>query len=248
MKCQYCGRDNPDGETFCECGRPLRLGGTSSAPASTGGYTPSSDSPFASQTLDSVKRTRSIPWAPIIVVICALIGVGVFFGLRWLQGKHVTDESSWKTIDEPLFSITASPDLDKGEMLTVQGGAEDLIGFYTSRLAGFDVRIRKYTDPEKEVYGKLSAADFAKAQKIRTVKINGQEVKYETRAGKNYIYAEYNRHCINHIKKTDEVWYIEAMFPTANCYYIVDAYCAQEDKDAYRESLFKWLDSFTPKY
>ena len=244
MKCQYCGRDNPDGSTYCECGRPLSLGGQSS---SSGGYTSSTNSPFSYQTLDSVKRTRHIPVVPIIVLLCALIGVGVFFGLRWLDQKHMTDESSWKLISEPLSSITVPSALDKGEMLTIQGSDLEHLCFYTSRLAGFDVSMHKYTDPEKEMYSGLDAKSFASIQTLRTVKINGQEVKYKERSGKNYLYGEFSRHCPNYVGKSDEVWFIESMFPTPDGCFFVNVYCAEEDKDQYRESMLKWLDSFTSK-
>ena len=248
MKCIYCGRENPEGETFCECGRPLRLGSSPTMAASGGSaYTPSPDSPFAAQTLDSVKRKRSVPWVPIILLIAVLIGVGVFFMLRWLAAKHITDESSWKTIDEPSFSITVPSAMDKGEMLTSNMSTADLLGFYTSRLAGFDVSIHRYTDPEKEMYSGVTAEQFAEAQKMRTTTINGQKIEFKPRPGKNYVFIEYNSHHPNYIKKSDEVWYIEAMFPTKNAYYLVNVYCAQEDKAEYRESLLKWLDSFVPK-
>ena len=242
----YCGRENPDNETFCECGRPLKLGGSSSTPSS-GGYTPSADSPFASQTLDSVKRTRSIPWTPIIILILACIGVGVFFGLRWLQGKHVTDEASWQTIDQPMYSIKVPSDLDKGEMLTVNDGAFDLLDFYTSRLTGFNVYYHKYVDTEKQVYSGLTIDQFNDLQSLVKRTVNGQEIKNQVGASGKYIFYESHLHRPNYIKKSDEIWYIEALFPLENSCYFVDIYCAEEDKDEYRESLFKMLDTFEPK-
>ncbi len=243
MKCSYCGHDNPDNEVYCVCGRPLRLGSSSSAP----GYTPDPSSPFASQTLADVKRTRSVPVMPIILLILVLLGVGGFFGLRWLQKSHVTKPDAWETIDKPLYTITVPSEMEKGEMLTVQGSSYDLLDFFTSRNAGFDVSVHRYYDPEKEMYGSLTAKDFAAAQTLRTVKINDQVVNYTAREGKNYIYGEYAVHRPNYVGKSDEVWMIESMFPCPECCYLVNVYCAQEDKDEFRESMLKWLDSFTVK-
>lgn len=243
MKCMYCGRDNPDDATFCECGRPLRLGGASSTPS----YTSTDTSPFASQTLADVKYKKPIPKAPLLLLLLIAVGVGVFFLLRFLSDKKITDEGSWETISKPFYSITVPSSFKEGDMLTVGNSVEVLLDFYTSRLAGFDVSKREYTAPEKEMYGSLTARDFAEAQQIRTVKINGQEVKYQVREGHEYIYGEFSRHCINYIGKTDDLWYIEAMFPTKNAYYLVNVYCAEEDKAQYRDAMMKWLDSFTPK-
>ena len=248
MKCMYCGRENPEGEIYCECGRPLRLGSSPTMAASGGSsYTPSPDSPFAAQTLDSVKRTRSFPWKPLALLLLVLIGVGIFFLIRMFSAKHITDEASWETINETSFSITVPPEMEKGEMLTSTSSTTNLLAFYTSRLAGFDVSVHRYTDPEKEMYSGLTAEQFAEAQKIRTTKINDQLIEYKVRPGKNYVYIEYNSHHPGYIKKSDEVWYIEAMFPTENAYYLVCVYCAQDDKDEYHEAMLKWLDSFVPK-
>ncbi len=245
MKCMYCGRENPDGAVYCECGRPLKLGGA--ANTNTSSYTPSPDSPFASQTLADVKRTRSVPVVPIVFILALLIGAGVFFGMRWLEQRNVTKEDTWETVSEPLWEITVPSGLKKGDMLTVQGSSYDLLGFYSSRLAGFDVSVHTYTDPEKEMYGGLNAKDFAEAFKGRTVKINDNEIKYIVREGANYIYGEYPRHCANYIGKSDEVWYIEGLFPYADGFFLVDVYCAEEDKGEYRDAMLKWLDSFKIK-
>ena len=246
MTCQYCGRDNPDGATYCECGRPLSLGGTNTG-ASANSSAPKPESPFAYQTLDSVKRTRNFPVVPVIVILAALLGVGIFFGLRWLDARHMTDPSSWKEVSEPLFTITVPPALEKGEMLTLQGSRSEHLVFYTSRLGGFNVGIYRYSDAEKELYGNLDAKAFTAAQQMIKLTLNGQEVKYQVREGQNYAFLEYSRHAPNYVGKSDEVWFIEALFPTPKGYYIVDVYCAEEDKGEYRDYLLQWLDNFTSK-
>lgn len=241
----YCGRDNPDGATFCECGRPISLGGSSGSsgsPGMSGGY----DSPFANQTLAGVKQKQSLPLMPIIVLILVLIGVGVFFGIRYLGDKKMTDESAWETFSKPLYSISLPSNFKKGEMLTVQSAKEKLLDFYTSRLGACDVCVYDYTEEEKGIYGGLTAQDFAKVFDKVNQSINGQEVKYKAREGQNYMYGEYSAHRPNYIDKSDEVWVIEALYPTATGYFIVGVYCAEDDKSDYRDYMFKWLDSFKP--
>ena len=250
MTCEYCGRENPDGTVFCECGRPLTLGSrTSSAGASSGGYgaSPQPSAAYGRYTY-SAPRPRRSPVVFIVIFLIALaVGGAMYFLSSKNAGKNMTDESKWKTITEPQFSITVPPAMKKGTMLTVMGGKTKHLGFYTSNLAGFDVNYYKYTNDEKELYGSLNAKDFALVSSLMTQKINDQEIKFQAREGKNYLFAEYNRHSPNYIGKSDEVWYIESMFPTAEGYYIVDTYCAQTDKAEYRESMLKWLDSFSGK-
>ncbi len=183
----------------------------------------------------------------VFLIIIAAVGAGVFFGMGKMNEKNVTDESTWTTISEPQFSIKVPKSMKKGEMLTVQGSSVQQLCFYTSQLAGFDVNFYTYNDEEKGTLGSLSVKEYETVMKKMTRKVNGQVLTYKARDGKNYLFAEYNRHSPNYIGKSDEVWYIEAMYPTKEGYYIVDTYCAQTDKDMLRESMLKWLDSFTIK-
>ncbi|MBR6338391.1 MAG: zinc ribbon domain-containing protein [Ruminococcus sp.] len=236
MKCMYCGQDNPDGAVFCVCGRPLTLGG---------GY----GNPFPVQTPDMVPHRKAVPKLPLILLILAVLGVCGFIGYHLYLEKSMTDESKWKTIDGKGYSITVPIALKEGKMLTVNDSDGELLGFYTSEEAGFDVHRYNYTDVEKKMYGGLDAQaylDAFMANGRRKISINGQELKYQVREGEDYFYAGCNRHCINHIGKTDEVYYIDAVFPTKNGFYVVDVYCAEDEKDKYEAVLLKWLDSFEP--
>ena len=234
MKCMYCGQDNPDGAVFCVCGRPLSL---------HGGY----NNPFPMQTPDMVKHRKAVPKTPFIILLVLVLGVAGFFGYKKLLEKSITDESTWHNVTGDGYSITVPKTLKKGEMLTVGDSDIKLVDFYTSQDVGFDVCVCQYTEEEKAILGGLSVQEVFNiytADGRRTRKINDQELKFKVREGKNYFYAGVNRHCINHIGKTDEVYYIEAIFPYKDCYYQVDVYCAETDKDKYEETLLKWLDSF----
>lgn len=236
MKCMYCGQDNPDGEVFCVCGRPLTLGG---------GYGTQAP-PFPFQTPDQVKHRKALPKGPIILLLIVLLGVGGFFYYRHYMQSSMTDESKWQTINGNGYSITVPKVMKKSKMLTVEGSEMELLDFYTSEDAGFDVSVYRYSEEEKSLYGKLGAKDYRAAMVAsgRTVKINDQKLDFKVREDENYLYAGYNVHRANHIGKSDDVYYIEAMYPCDDCYYQVDVYCAESDKSKYESIMLKWLDSF----
>ena len=195
-----------------------------------------------------MNRSGSLGKVLIAVIIVAALAVGAYFGKdKLLGGQDITDESKWTTISQPQFSIKVPSAMKEGKMLTVIGSDVEQLCFYTSEQAGFDVNYYAYTAEEKASLGGLSAKEYEAAMKMTTRKINGQTLTYKARDGKNYVFTEYNRHSPNYIGKSDEVWYIEATYPTADGYYQVDTYCAQTDKDALREYMMKWLDSFTVK-
>ncbi|MBR4555581.1 MAG: zinc ribbon domain-containing protein [Ruminococcus sp.] len=240
MKCIYCGRENPDGATFCECGRPLRLG---NSPQPEQNYQPAGNSPFAYQTLDSVKRKKSVPKLPIIILLMALIGVGVFFGIRWMNARGITDEDSWETINKPTYSITIPTSLDEGKMLELPSSVYKSLDFYTGREAGVYISAYSMTDYEKSLVEGKTPAELIAMNK-RTITINGQKLVPKVR--NNYFYMEYSATRKNYVGKSDDIWVISAELYSGGAAYCVEAYCAQEDKEKYHESMLKWIDSFKP--
>lgn len=259
MRCPYCGQENPDGAVFCQCGRPLSLsggfgnsnqtggqmGGQMGAPM--GGQMGGQMNPFPRQTLDQVKHKKAFNPTPIIVILALLLGAGIFFGVQWYNKKSVTDESTWKSYSGEGYSMKAPRNLKKGKMLTPLNDDEELLNFYTSEDIGFDVSVYHYTNSEKTELGSLSAKEYLALVTHggrRTTKIDGQEINYQVREGKEYIYAGYNRHAANHVSKSDDVYYVEALFPRGDCYYQVNVYCTKSEKSKYEEYLLKMLDSF----
>lgn len=240
MKCRYCGHENPEGETFCQCGRPL---GNYSTPSSTVSGADQS-SPFAFQTLDSVKVRKRLPIAPLIFLLAVLIGVGIFLLIRFLDEKKINDEGSWEKLDKAMYSITLPGNLKEEEIEKNDSGTT-LLDLYASRYAAVKVYIHLYSTPEVEKYGNMTdAKTFAENQQARTLKINGEVVPYQPREGANYAYLEYKTHEEDLVGKSDDVWMIEAIYPTPSEFFLVQVFCDNNDKDEYRDSMFKWLDSF----
>ena len=186
---------------------------------------------------------------PIIlsIVILVLIAVGIRFGIGFFSEKDITDESSWVTMDEERFSITVPKGMKEGKMLSMGLGDEKVLKFCTSTLAGFDVSVCDYNEEEKGTLGLLDAKAYAAAANLQKKTVGITEVKYEVREGKNYLYAEYPAKHTNYVSKSDDLWFIESMFPTKDGYFTVNTYCSRQDKDKIRDCMFKWLDSFTLK-
>ena len=192
-------------------------------------------------------KSRSPKAIIISVIILALIAVGIYFGTGFLSEKQITDESSWVTMDEERFSMTVPKAMKERKMLSLQLNDEEILKSCTSTLAGFDVSVCDYTEEEKGTLGLLDAKAFAAAAKLQKRSVGGLEVNYEVRDGKNYLYAEYPAHHANYVGKSDDIWFIESMFPTKDGYFTVNTYCARSDKEKIRDHMFKWLDSFTIK-
>ncbi len=243
MTCKYCGKESPDGSVYCSCGMPL----TYDRGSGTSGFDNSAQQGFGSAPR-SVGRGGGFPKKAVMAMISVLLCVAVYFGYGWFRNNQANNEDSWKTIEESLFTMTAPSSLKKGKMLTVMGSDIKHICFYTSYNAGFDVNLYKYKDDEKAVLGAYTAKDYLDLQSGRRRSVNDHEVHYALGGSGNYIYGEYPVHRANYVGKSDDIWLIEATYPIPKGYYIVEVYCAESDKGAMRDSMLKWLDSFTIRF
>lgn len=241
MTCEYCGRENPEGAVYCECGRPLGVNRVVTSDGRTEVHPA-----LSTAELRRINRAKKRPPVLIIALILgALIIAGVVYLKQQSAKKAYTKESDWKTIDEARFSMVVPSAFQKAEM-TLIGDAE-LLAFYTSDYAGFDAEFYAYDDKEKAQYGSLNAAEFLEVRKTFKTKINGQLINFSEREGKDYIIAEFPRSLADRVRKSEELWYIQAEFPKPDGYYAVAVYCPQEERSAMRDSMLKWLDSFTVK-
>ena len=239
MTCEYCGRENPDDAVYCECGRPLGVGRVTT----TEGRAEVRPS-LSTVELRRINRVKKRP--PILIlalILGALIIAGVIYLSKQSAKKAYTNESSWKPVSEPRFSMVVPTAFKKSEM-TLVGDAE-LLAFYTSEYAGFDVEFYSYSDRERAQFSSFTAKEFLEVRKTHNTMINGQRLNYSEREGKNCILAEFPRTLADRVSKSDDLWYIQAQFPVSDGYYSVDIYCAQEERSAMRDSMLKWLDSFT---
>ncbi|MBR6102221.1 MAG: zinc ribbon domain-containing protein [Ruminococcus sp.] len=244
MECPYCGREVQEGAVYCECGRPVNIAGAS-AGASAGPAT-TFQQQLDSQTLDSVKRKVKVPVLPIVIMIVALIAAGVFLFLHFRSISNITKEDTWETVNGKGYTIVLPAALKENtdKMLTVQGSDYTKLAFYTSGPAAVYIERRDLTAYEKETFSGLTTKQILDQYKTRVFKINDQEIDFKERNG--YLYFEYDSHKPNYIGDSDEVQVIEAMRYTSDYLYEFYAYCDAKEKDKYRESMFKWLDSFTP--
>ena len=243
MICQHCGHDNPDGAVYCECGRPLK-DGAAYASRQHG----SQATAMSSFELREQNRYRRSYFIPIVIALGVLFLAGFFYVRVRLEKDKVLNKSKWTAIDEPLFSMTVPSSMTKDKMETVNSGEDfEHLGFFTSPYAGFDVSLHRYSESEKSSYSELDARSLAEARKNRVTKVNGQVLIFTVREEKNYVFTEYDRHAENYIGRSDDLWNIQAMYPTPDGYYVINIYCDHEEKASMREAMLQWLDSFKPK-
>ena len=182
-----------------------------------------------------------------IVLLIAALAVGGYFGYNYLTVKQITNESSWQTISGSGFSIKAPSPLKQGanKSTDVLGATSEC--FYTSRLVGFDVSYRPYTPQEKPYVSHYTAEDYSDLLDLLMSNVGGNDIIFTVSDDKRYLYGQGRRQIKDYVGKSDEVWYIMAVYPNSDGFYVVDAYCNMEEKSKLQDSLFKMLDSFEVK-
>ena len=242
MECPYCGREVKEGETFCECGRPINIAGTSGG-ASAGPMT-AFEQQLSTQTLASVKQKKRLPILPLIILLLVCAGVGGFFGIRMIQDSNLKKPDTWEVVDRPEYTIKLPTALknDTDRMVEIDSSVEKL-DFFSTRKAAVYVTARRLTAAEQEMYKDTEPKLVVNNNKTMT--INGQKIEPVER-GKFMIF-EYSAHRQNYISSTDDLWVIEANTVTKKAWYTIEVYCPETEKDTYREYMLQWIDSFTPK-
>ncbi|MBR1393110.1 MAG: zinc ribbon domain-containing protein [Ruminococcus sp.] len=239
MKCQFCGRENEDGKTFCECGRPLTYG-TDAAVAGQ-----SFEDQLKSQTLDSVKVKKSVSFTqllPVIVIVLAAIAAGVFFLMGYITEKNILKPETWETVKKGNYSISLPKAMKEAELLELNSSFEN-IGFFTSDKVAVYIAMNVYNGSQKEMYGDKDIKQLVLDSPVKRT-VNGVELVPQIREGQDYIFVEYPTSHKNYIKESDELWTIIGTYFTENAMYEVSTFCAESEKDTYRDVMFEMIDSF----
>lgn len=251
MNCPYCGREVQDGEVFCACGRPVNLSGAAagSTPQPTAQNRPvGAASPYLPEgvSLESLHKParRGAPIWLVALVLLACVGVILFFMFR---NSDITDESKWATINRPDYSFKAPKALKDERKRMVTIGA-DLLDFYSGKEAAILINKSNWNSSQKKMIEELGK-DATKAQIFslfsrRSITKNGVKTDLVPETRGDYVYFTMDTHEKNYIGKSDEVFEINAYYITDDAMYEVSAYCAESDKDKYKETLFKMIDSF----
>ena len=75
--------------------------------------------------------------------------------------------------------------------------------------------------------------------------VNGQPLDPKELGDK--IYVEFPATKDGYIEVTDLLWEVDATLVTQNAVYEIEVYCPEQDKDIYRDSMVKWIESFEVK-
>lgn len=253
MKCGYCGRENPDGAVFCECGRPLTYdkGGSAFSAVSE------ENEPSAAYASNTQPKPKSTLRGLILIAAVIVFGIGAGFGARYINKlkdektvQDIQDTGTWQTISTSKFSMKAPSCLQKGEMINIPeiSGNSKGLSFYYSKHAAFSVSFYKFSNKEKEVFGSLSAEESEEL--IHSDKVYGWlNRSYTPREGRDYVYYETDNYCCSYIgtREKEDTLYIEGKYAAPDGWYFVETYCLLEDKNELRDEMFEMLDSFTIK-
>lgn len=253
MKCGYCGRENPDGTVFCECGRPLTYDKGGSAFSAS----PEADGLSAAYASNAQQKPKSTLRGLILIAAVLVLGLGAGFGAKYIDKlkdektvQDIQDISTWQTINTADFSMKAPSCLQKGEMINISqiSGNTKGLSFYYSKHAAFSVSFYKFSKEEKEIFGSLSAEESEEL--IHSDKIYGWlNRSYAPREGKDYVYYETDNYYCSYIgtHEKEDALYIEGKYAAPDGWYFVETYCLLEDKDELRDEMLEILDSFTIK-
>lgn len=256
MRCQYCGREAQPGQVFCECGHPVSLStGANHNAASYGFPEPPSDydknwlTPDG-RSLSSLEKKPGMGVAGKIVIfliIAAIVGVGGFFGYKFIKGQDLLDEGNWETADKAGFSITLPSAMKESDNIIEIDKKYDKLGYFKSDKAGVYIAKAEHTASSREAiqqYG-LKRMKQLTIQMAKTRKINGQALDIKERG--DLLVAEYSMNRKNFIKGTDKLWVLDATLITEQRLYEVQAFCAESEKDKYIDAMYKWVESFKAK-
>lgn len=241
MKCPFCGRENEEGKTFCECGRPLTYGNAVKVNPEGASFADQ----VRNQTLDSVKVKKSVSLSqlvPVIVIVLAAVAAGVFFLMGYITEKNILKPETWETVKKGNYSISLPKAMKESELLELNNNFKN-IGFFNCDKVAVYVAMNIFNDSQKQMYAGQDLKQLALDSPVKR-SINGVELVPQVREGQDYIYVEYPTSHKNYIKESDNLWVIIGTYITDNAMYEISTYCAESEKDTYRDVMFEMIDSF----
>lgn len=239
MKCSSCGRELKEGTLVCECGQAV-------GEEKAGGETKTPDG----RDLASLEKPAVTSRTTNVLIVCAMavvIGIIAFFVYKMIIGRELTDEKGWKKFETDSFSITMPDVLKESDKISESDPDYTRLGFYTSEKIAVYITKASLNDEEKAVI-KKSGVDAVKKNMISQgakQTIGGQPL--DPKELGDAIYVEFAATKDGYIEVTDLLWEVDATIVTEQALYEVEIYCPEVDKDIYRESMLKWLESFEAK-
>lgn len=239
MKCSSCRRELKEGTLVCECGQAV-------GEEKAGGETKTPDG----RDLASLEKPAVTSRTTNVLIVCAMavvIGIIAFFVYKMIIGRELTDEKGWKKFETDSFSITMPDVLKESDKINESDPDYTRLGFYTSEKIAVYVSKAELNEEEKSVvktHG-IDAIRKSMMQEGSEQMINGQKLSPKQLG--DMIYVEFPATKDGYIEVTDLLWEVDATIVTEQALYEVEIYCPEVDKDIYRESMLKWLESFEVK-
>ena len=183
----------------------------------------------------------------IILAMAVVIGIIAFIVYKVIIGRDLTDEKGWKKFETDSFSITMPDVLKESDKISESDPDYTKLGFYTSEKIAVYVTKASLNEDERSVI-KTSGIEAIKKNMIKQGGeqiVNGQPLDPKELGDK--IYVEFPATKDGYIEVTDLLWEVDATLVTQNAVYEIEVYCPEQDKDIYRDSMVKWIESFEVK-
>lgn len=231
MKCSHCGKEVPEGELFCSCGHPVTINENSADPSQM-------DSPLVT-SIGSTKTKKGMPkFVQTLIVVAVFLLIG--FGYVYYKNTYsLTNEKSYHEVSTSEFSMTIPKTLEKSSTTGSVSDGMVPVAFYTSEKAAVDIEKIPYSqNPALESMDMDAYLEYLSATDSDMKPTKDGDVVYVTYIDDGGSAA---------LKNSKDCYVVEALFQGDDAMYSVNAYCYNEDKDKYEESLIKWVKSFKLK-
>ena len=223
MKCNRCGRDLAEGQTYCLCGQNVSaLTGAVYYSDANGG--------------DATVRQKPPLTVILLIVIAVTIGlVGMtFFGSR--DRWYVTHENKWEPVRIGNCEITIPSNMKDGQF-TMETSEMTLLGYKSNKDVGVGIMVLRFTEEQQKLLKKVDMMSLLK-DFFPTQTVNGVKVEPKQRGNMLYFEAPEKDSALNN------VMILDACFLRDDAIYEVEIHCKESKFDSYRLYMLDWLDSF----
>lgn len=245
MKCENCGRELEPGELECECGvKTDPTNEDKKDKKSSKVLTP--DGRDLSELEKPAVKKKDV--SPLFVVVAGLIiCLAAVIVYIVIVGNDLRDKDNWEEVTGDGYSITIPKMMKKSNDKVADDQDYKALGLYKSKKACVYISKAELNDEEKEV---VKSRGIDEIKKTMIENSDGKTIKGYTLSPVeegDFIILEYPVTDSSFIDGENDLWAVSATLVTSDGLYQIDAYCTNDNKTKYAESMTEWVTSFEVK-